>query len=26
MKGGEGAVREAIDYVLKRYINTSAEI
>jgi len=25
-KGGEGAVREAIDYVLKRYINTSAEI
>jgi len=25
-KGGEGAVREAIDYVLQRYINTSAEI
>ena len=25
-KGGEGAVREAIDYVLKRYVNASAEI
>jgi len=25
-KGREGAVREAIDYVLKRYINISAEI
>jgi 3-deoxy-D-manno-octulosonate 8-phosphate phosphatase (KDO 8-P phosphatase) len=24
-KGGEGAVREAIDYVLKRYVNASAE-
>jgi len=25
-KGGEGAVREAIDYILKRYVNPSAEI
>jgi len=25
-KGGEGAVREAIDYVLKRYVNASTEI
>jgi len=24
-KGGEGAVREAIDYVLKRYVNVSTE-